>query len=153
MSGAPPLAPPLAASGVTYGATLLSVKGVSLSFSGKPILRDVNAEVRDVRRPGVVTGQVVGLLGPSGIGKTQHFRILSVLNAPDSGTVLVGEKQEPVRRGMVGVVAQSYPLFAHRTVLGNLLVAGRMAGLSSEEAKKRSRALLARFGMEEHAGK
>jgi len=153
MSGAPPLAPPLAASGVTYGATLLSVKGVSLSFSGKPILRDVNAEVRDVRRPGVVTGQVVGLLGPSGIGKTQLFRILSGLNAPDSGTVLVGEKQEPVRRGMVGVVAQSYPLFAHRTVLGNLLVAGRMAGLSSEEAKKRSRALLARFGMEEHAGK
>ncbi len=142
-----------AASGATYGATLLSVQGVSLALGGKTILRDVNAEVKDLRIPGRVTGQVVGLLGPSGIGKTQLFRILSGLHPADSGRVLVGEKQQPVRRGMVGVVAQSYPLFAHRTVMGNLVVAGRMAGLASGEAKERSRALLSRFGLAEHSGK
>ena len=73
---------------------------------------------------------MVGLLGPSGIGKTTLFRVLAGLDKPDTGQVLLGEEAKPVQRGMVGVVAQHYPLFAHRTVLGNLMVAGRQAGLS-----------------------
>jgi polar amino acid transport system ATP-binding protein/sulfate transport system ATP-binding protein len=54
---------------------------------------------------------------------------------------------------MVGVVAQHYPLFAHRTVQGNLMIAGRRGGLSGAQAREKARSLLARFGMEEHAGK
>lgn len=46
---------------------------------------------------------------------------------------------------MVGVVAQHYPLFAHRTVLGNLVVAGRQAGLSKEEASEKAHQLLDQF--------
>jgi polar amino acid transport system ATP-binding protein/sulfate transport system ATP-binding protein len=74
-------------------------------------------------------GQLVAILGPSGIGKTQLFRILAGLRAADSGQVLVGPEQKPVSAGKVGVVLQNYPLFDHRTLLGNLLVAGRAAGL------------------------
>ena len=70
-----------------------------------------------------------GLLGPSGMGKTTLFRVLAGLDVPDRGTVLLGEDGRPVERGMVGVVAQNYPLFEHRTVLGNLVVAGRTARL------------------------
>jgi polar amino acid transport system ATP-binding protein/sulfate transport system ATP-binding protein len=136
-----------------FGSTLLKVSNVSLALSGKQILRDVNLEIRDVRRPDATTGQVVGLLGPSGIGKTQLFRILAGLNAPDSGTVLVGEEALPVRRGMVGVVAQDYPLFAHRRVLGNLLVAGRHAGLTREAALDKAKSLLARFKLEDAGAK
>ena len=131
-----------------YGATLLKVEDVSQTLGGNLILRDVNLEVKDIRRPGRVTGQVVGFLGPSGIGKTRLFRILAGLDEPDTGRVLIGEQGAPVQRGRVGVVAQHYPLFQHRTVLGNLLVAGAQVGLSSSEARAKAQDFLRRFGLE-----
>src|SRR5450755_2113740 len=104
--------------------TLLKVTDVSLKLGGVQILRDVNLEVKNIVRPGVSQGQVVGLLGPSGIGKTSLFRILAGLDAPDTGSVRIEKEGVPVHKGMVGVVAQTYPLFAHRTVLSNLRIAG-----------------------------
>ena len=127
---------------------ILKIDRVSLKLGGKQILRDVNAEVRNIHRDTVQQGQVIGLLGPSGMGKTQLFRILSGLNMPDSGTVYVTEKMVPVKAGMVGVVAQNYPLFNHRTIMSNLIVAGKQAGMNGSEAEKRSNELLARFGLE-----
>src|SRR5262249_29835916 len=146
-------APLMAAIEHEFGSTLLKVNDVSLSLGGKQILRDLNLEIRDIRRPGVTTGQVVGLLGPSGMGKTQLFRILAGLNKPDKGKVLLGEKGVPVERGMVGVVAQNYPLFNHRRVLGNLVLAGGRGGLSHDEAVKRARAWLARLRLDDSADK
>jgi len=128
---------------------ILRVKDVNLTLSGNHILRDVNLEIRDIHRPDKVTGQVVGLLGPSGIGKTRLFRILAGLDAPDSGEVLLGEKGEPVARGKVGVVAQHYPLFQHRSILSNLVVAGTLAGLSDAEANARAMDFLKRFGLQD----
>src|SRR6059058_3617970 len=124
-----------------YRETLLSVEGVSLALGGRPVLRDVSLGVRNIVRPGRTQGQVVGLLGPSGMGKTTLFRVLAGLDVPDRGTVLLGEDGRPVERGMVGVVAQNYPLFEHRTVLGNLVVAGRTARLGGREASARARDL------------
>jgi NitT/TauT family transport system ATP-binding protein len=132
-----------------YGETVLKATDISLNLGGNQILRDLSAEVKDLRRPGMVAGQVVGFLGPSGIGKTRFFRILAGLDAPDTGTVTLGPKAVPVERGMVGVVAQSYPLFPHRTVLGNLLVAGRQAGLSSEAAREKAESFLTRFRLQD----
>ncbi len=137
----------------SFGATLVRVADVSLSLGGNPVLRDVNLEIRDIRRPGTVAGQVVGLLGPSGIGKTQLFRILAGLTSPDSGTVVIGDPGVPVERGMVGVVAQNYPLFAHRRVLSNLTVAGRLSGLSHADARAKALGFLKRFKLEDAAGK
>lgn len=132
---------------------LLRVSNVSRAYGATPVLRDVNLEIRDIHRPGMTQGQVVALLGPSGIGKTTLFRILAGLEAPDTGVVLIGPDARPVRRGEVGVVAQQYPLFAHRTVLGNLLVAGRRSGLSGADARAKADGLLRRFGLEEHGSK
>jgi ABC-type nitrate/sulfonate/bicarbonate transport system ATPase subunit len=128
---------------------ILKAENVNVALGGVPILRDVNLEVRDIVRPDTIAGQVVGLLGPSGIGKTTLFRVLAGLDLPDSGKVLLGAEGPPVQRGMVGVVAQHYPLFAHRTVLGNLMVAGRQAGLSREQAREKATGYLTRFGMED----
>ena len=134
-----------------YGAVILKADHISLSLGGNVILRDLDLEVRDLRRPGVVAGQVVGLLGPSGIGKTRLFRILAGLDPPDKGRVLIGEKGTPVERGMVGVVAQSYPLFHHRTVLGNLLVAAAQANLDGRAAREKALSFLKRFRLEDRA--
>lgn len=131
--------------------TLLTLEGVQLRLGERQILSDVSACVKNVTRPGVQQGQVVGVLGPSGVGKTQLFRLLSGLSRPDSGRVLVGPEQKPVERGSVGVVAQNYPLFAHYSLLDNLLVAGRLAGGSRAEVAQRAGELLERFGLSEHA--
>ncbi len=121
--------------------SILQVKNISLKLGGNQILRDLSFEIRDIQREGSTTGQIIGLLGPSGIGKTQLFRILAGLGKPDSGQVLVGHPGKPVQRGMVGVVAQQYPLFEHRTVWSNLMVAGGRRG----DCDRRGKDLLERF--------
>ncbi|HSK78590.1 MAG TPA: ATP-binding cassette domain-containing protein [Thermoanaerobaculia bacterium] len=131
--------------------TILKAENVSVAKGGFQILRDLNMEIKDIVRPDKVAGQVVGLLGPSGIGKTTLFRVMAGVDRPDTGRVLIGEEGVPVQRGMVGVVAQHYPLFAHRTVLGNLMVAGRRAGLSRAAAKEKALGFLKRFNMEDRA--
>jgi len=123
--------------------TLLRIDGVRAAYDDHVVLDRIDAEIKDVVRPGVTQGQVVAILGPSGCGKTTLFRILAGLAAPAAGRVLLGERLEPVRAGMVGVVHQQYPLFEHRRVLANLLVR------SSDEP--RARDLLARFGLAERA--
>lgn len=136
----------------SYKAPLLTLENVSLRYGPDLILRDLNAQVLDVIRPGVRQGQVVGIYGRSGIGKSVLCRLLAGLAAPSAGTVLVGEAQEPVRAGMVGYVQQRYPLFQHYTLLDNLLLAARRQH-DPAEARARTAAYLERFGLAAHAGK
>src|SRR4051812_29877920 len=126
---------------------LLDITGVTFARGGVPILRDVNAQIRDVVRPGASQGQVVGLLGPSGVGKTTLFKILAGLVQPDSGTVKIGAEGTPAAPGLVGVVSQNYVLFDHRSVLGNLVVAARQAGMSGADARAAGMRYLERFGL------
>jgi ABC-type nitrate/sulfonate/bicarbonate transport system ATPase subunit len=126
---------------------LLSAEHVSLTLGGKLILRDVNASIQDVYRPGYTTGQIVAFLGPSGVGKTQFLRILAGLNTPTAGHVFLGARRVPAARGMVGMVSQNYLLFRNRTVFGNLLIAARQAGLNDREAQQRSVDLLTKFDL------
>ena len=124
--------------------TLIKLERIAAVRGGTLVLRDIDAEIKDVVRPDVADqGQVVGVLGPSGAGKTTLFRILAGLDAPSRGRVLIGQPGVPVRPGMVGVVFQHYPLFEHRRVLDNLLLAARRAGVAG--AEDRARALLDRF--------
>ncbi len=103
---------------------LISVEGVNISYD-KPILRDINFNIHNIVRPDINQGQVISLIGRSGIGKTQLFKILAGLIKPDTGSVKIGLDQHPVVAGDVGIVAQNYILFNHRTVLDNFKIALR----------------------------
>lgn len=129
---------------------LLHVAGVSQMLGGNQILEDLSFEVRDRVRPDLITGQIVGLLGPSGVGKTRLLRLIAGLDQPDTGQILGPDKQ-PLPVGSVGLVFQNYILLRHRTVLGNLLTAGAAGGLSRDEAHERSVELLRRFGLLERS--
>ncbi|PYQ51010.1 MAG: ABC transporter ATP-binding protein [Acidobacteria bacterium] len=135
----------------SLGKTLLKVSGVNHRYADQVVLRDVNFEIRDVIRPDAITGQVVALLGPSGMGKSTLFRILAGLQEPTSGSVEVGVQLQPVEAGMVGVVFQNYQLFEHRTVLGNLVIAARHSCRTRKAAIDRSRQMLLRFGLDPFA--
>jgi len=125
----------------------LRIENVCLEYDGRPVLKNVNGEVRDIVVPGRVQGQVVGFLGPSGCGKTSLFRIIAGLNPPTSGRVTVNGFDRPVRAGEVGVVSQSYPLFEHRTVFGNLLLGAKQKEKNSQVAHDKVMALLKEFGL------
>ena len=127
---------------------LVSLKDINLSFDGKSVLNGLSAEVRDIVRPGCVTGQILGILGPSGIGKTQLSRIMTGLQKPTSGQVLVGAGGVPVQAGLVGYVAQKYPLLRHRTILGNLVLAARQSG-AGKGSKDKAMEYLKKFDLAE----
>lgn len=130
----------------SYGKTLLKIESVNLEYEGRQILKNVSAEVKEIITPGGPPGQVVGFLGPSGIGKTQLFRIIAGLNQPTSGRVLLNGMDRSVEPGEVGVVAQSYPLFDNRTVWSNLMLAA-MRSMKRKEAEEKIRGLAATFDL------
>lgn len=118
---------------------LLETRNLGLSFGDQCILRDINLCIRDIVRPGLQQGQVVSLIGRSGIGKTQLFRVLSGLQQPGTGTVSIRKwlpKETPdgtiqcyedrtVQPGDMGVVFQNYYQFGWRTVRQSLMLAAR----------------------------
>lgn len=125
---------------------LLTIENVSLSYGPKLILRDVNLHIDNIVRPGMSQGQVVALLGPSGIGKTQLFRLIAGLHQATSGTVKIGHEQKITMAGDVGVVQQAYPLLGHRTVWSNLMLAAAHR-FDSKKAAEEANGLLEHFGL------
>lgn len=102
------------------GRPLLTLSNISLKYGDKLILRDINIQYLDLVRTGAITGQICTIVGKSGVGKSQLFNIIAGLQAPTTGEVLIGLEQKKVEVGAVGMVAQNYPLFNHRTVTSNL---------------------------------
>lgn len=152
----------------SLGETLVSIRDISLKFGDAVVLKPTSVEVRDIVRPGMKQGQVIGILGPSGIGKTLFSRILAGLQKPSTGTISImrpvkvdgvtwtdGVKEEQIHEyrmgsvepGHVGFVFQNYPLFQHRTVLGNLLVALEHTPLSKAQRQEKAREYLIRFDL------
>jgi ABC-type nitrate/sulfonate/bicarbonate transport system ATPase subunit len=112
---------------------LLEAKNVGLSYNKKIILRDINFCIKDIIRPEMKQGQVISLIGRSGIGKTQLFKILSGLQQASTGQVIIhGDKN--VQAGDMGVIFQNYYLFEWRTVYESLLLAAKKnSGLKGNE--------------------
>jgi NitT/TauT family transport system ATP-binding protein len=95
--------------------------------------------------------QIVGLLGPSGAGKTTALRIIAALDRPTSGQVGIcdgaAEKLRPVRLGDVGVVFQRYPLFEDLKVIDNLVAPAVRSGIPAKEAKEKALSFLDEFDL------
>ena len=124
--------------------TYTLVENVNVAYSGNQILKDVNFKIDNIIRPGLTQGQVECLLAPSGMGKSQLFRVLAGLKTPDSGKVIIDGDSHP-GTGKVGVVAQDYPLFCHLTVLDNLLLSAKLTYGSEAEARSAVIAMLDQF--------
>jgi ABC-type nitrate/sulfonate/bicarbonate transport system ATPase subunit len=134
----------------TTGERLLTIENVCVSYD-KPILKNLNAHIDNIVRDGMQQGQVVALLGPSGSGKTQLFRCIAGLQRQNSGSIRLNSNKGEVMPGEVGVVAQHYPLFNHRTVLGNLLVAASRFIKDGKLAREKSIAMLEEVHLEDKA--
>ena len=105
----------------------------------------------------VATASVFALLGPNGAGKSTTVRILTTLARPDSGQatvagVDVGRDPETVRR-IVGLVSQKASTDPMATARENLVLAGRIHGMSAADARARATELLRRFDLDDEANR
>src|SRR3954463_757971 len=97
------------------------------------------------------SGTVYGLLGPNGAGKTTIVRMLATLLRPDAGHAAVGgydvvRDAHPVRQ-LIGLTGQYASVDENLTGVENLVLIGRLLGLSRPAARNRARTLLADFGL------
>lgn len=132
--------------------TLLQVENINLQYDDKIILRDINFSIKDIIRPGMEQGQVVSLIGRSGIGKTQLFKILSGLQQPTSGNVFINDRQQ-VQAGDMGVIFQNYYLFEWRAIQQSLMMAAKQNPELKGREKDAIESYAVDFNLKEHLHK
>lgn len=134
-------------------APIIELRHVDKHYGDLHVLKDINLVVD--------RGEVVVVIGPSGSGKSTMCRTINRLETIDSGEILIegeplpqeGKKLTKVRAEL-GMVFQSFNLFAHMSVLENVTLGPIQAlGMKKDEAEKVAMDLLARVGVAEQAHK
>ncbi|UJP01254.1 MAG: ABC transporter ATP-binding protein, partial [Nitrosomonas sp.] len=112
--------------------TLLEIRNVTKRFGNFTAVNNVSITVE--------AGEFFTLLGPSGCGKTTLLRMIAGFDAPDNGEILLDGEDIvglPPEKRPFHTVFQSYALFPHMTVAGNIGFPLKMAGKTREEIKTR----------------
>ncbi|KFU79920.1 amino acid ABC transporter ATP-binding protein, PAAT family [Amycolatopsis lurida] len=134
-------------------APMIKAAAVNKYFGDLHVLKEINLEVP--------RGQVVVVLGPSGSGKSTLCRAINRLEPINSGEIAVDGVPLPAEgkalaalRADVGMVFQSFNLFAHKTILENVMLAPmKVRKVNTAEARKTAMDLLERVGIANQAGK
>ena len=137
----------------TDSTPIIELRHVDKHFGDLHVLKDVNLSVGK--------GEVVVVIGPSGSGKSTLCRAINRLETIDSGEILIEGKPLPQEgrelaalRAELGMVFQSFNLFAHMSILRNVTLGPvEVLGLSKAEAEKRAMELLERVGVASQANK
>jgi glutamate transport system ATP-binding protein len=135
------------------GPPLVVLKDVDKHFGDLHVLQDINLSV--------AKGEVVVVLGPSGSGKSTLCRVINRLETIGSGSITIDGQRLPEEgsalahlRADVGMVFQSFNLFAHKTVLENVTLGPiKVRKVPPAQARERGRELLTRVGVESQADK
>ena len=148
---------------------LLEVSGISKTFGGTEVLRDISFQLEQ--------GEALAIIGSSGSGKTTLLRCLNFLERPDTGVIQVGgevmwdasdpaaQNEEEIRKKRLrfGLVFQNFNLFPQYTALQNVMLAGELLAKQRPDYKAnrrqihaqledQARALLEEMGLAARAG-
>lgn len=132
---------------------IIELRHVDKHYGDLHVLKDINLTVHK--------GEVLVVVGPSGSGKSTMCRTVNRLESIDSGEILIEgeplpqEGRELTRmRAELGMVFQSFNLFAHMSILQNVTLGPiEVLGMKKDEAEARAMELLARVGVAEQAAK
>jgi glutamate transport system ATP-binding protein len=135
------------------GDALVSLNGVNKHYGQLHVLKDINLQVKK--------GEVVVVIGPSGSGKSTLCRAINRLETIEGGSISIDGKVLPEEgkelarlRADVGMVFQSFNLFAHKTILENVTLGLiKVRGTPKAQADKEAMALLERVGVGAQAPK
>ena len=132
---------------------IIELRNVNKYFGKQHVLKDINLSVQK--------GEVVVVIGPSGSGKSTLCRTINRLETIDSGAIVIdgipmpeeGKKLAEIR-AQIGMVFQSFNLFAHKNILDNVTMAPiEVLHLPKKQAKKEAMDLLKRVGVDSQAQK
>jgi glutamate transport system ATP-binding protein len=148
-----PTADPASPAAAAVGEPLVVVSHVNKHFGDLHVLKDISTTVN--------RGEVVVVIGPSGSGKSTLCRAINRLETIDDGTITIDGQDLPSEgaelarlRADVGMVFQSFNLFAHKTVLENVTLGPiKVRKQGKAEAEKRAMELLDRVGVANQAQK
>ena len=132
---------------------IIELKHIDKHFGSLHVLKDINLSVKK--------GEVVVIIGPSGSGKSTLCRTINRLETIDSGEIIIDGDVMPEEgkklarlRSEIGMVFQSFNLFAHRTILDNVTIAPRdVLHRPKKEAQEEAMQLLKRVGVDNQAHK
>jgi spermidine/putrescine ABC transporter ATP-binding subunit len=127
---------------------LIEIREVQKSFGPVTALAGIDLDIRE--------NEFFALLGPSGCGKTTLLRILAGFETPDRGRITLDGKDlvaMPANRRPINMMFQSYALFPHMTVEGNVAYGLEMEGVRGAELKRRTAEALAMVQLEGVAGR
>lgn len=130
---------------------IIQMKGVYKYFGNLCALHEINLDI--------MPGEKVVVIGPSGSGKSTMLRAMNRLETIDRGQIVIDGRDINDRsndiniiRQELGMVFQSFNLFPHKTVLGNLMMAPmKLKRMSKESAEKKAMGLLRKVGISEKA--
>ncbi|KGQ29490.1 amino acid ABC transporter ATP-binding protein [Gallibacterium anatis] len=136
----------------------VEIKSISKSFDGIEVLRDITINVEK--------GKTISILGPSGSGKSTLLRCINWLEQPDRGKILIAGQRigvtdkglaQPIGelakiRAKTAMVFQSFNLWPHLTILGNVIEAPvHVLGVPKQQAIEEAKILLKKVGMDHKA--
>ena len=118
----------------------LIAENITKSFAGKDTIRDVSLEI--------YKGEIVCLLGVSGVGKTTLFNVLAGLSVPDRGKVFLGDKDITSKAGHISYMLQRDLLMPYKTVIDNVALPLIIKGKDKKEARIMAEEHFKSFGIE-----
>ncbi|MDW7970182.1 MAG: ABC transporter ATP-binding protein, partial [Sulfolobales archaeon] len=133
---------------------VIEARDIWKSYGSNCVLRGLNLSVRE--------GDVVGIVGRSGTGKTTLIKILGLLEAPDSGSIkilgrdvngLSEHEASRLRLNLIGIIPQSFNLIPHLTVIENVELPLYLRGVGKTYRRARALELLRRFDLQHLASR
>src|SRR5216684_2093146 len=135
-----PVAHPITIAGDKSSAPAIRIRNLRKAYGPIEAVRGIDLDVQ--------TGEIFGLIGPDGAGKTSVFQILGGVMQPTGGEAIMLGRTAREARSYVGYLTQVFSLYHDLTVAENLRYMGELRRLSDEEIDRRGRRYLEMFGMD-----
>jgi ABC-type nitrate/sulfonate/bicarbonate transport system ATPase subunit len=118
---------------------VLRVENITKNYQGRPVIENISLKVNQ--------GEIVALIGPSGVGKSTLFNLIAGISRPDEGQVWLKDEKITGQAGKISYMQQKDLLLPYKTVLENAALPLLLAGRPRREALAQAKEYFPRFGL------
>ena len=118
----------------------LDVKDVTVTYDGNPVIEDISVNL--------IEGEIVSILGTSGVGKTTLFNVIAGLITPDKGTVNLDDEDITGKSGKISYMLQKDLLLPFKTKIDNVSLPLILKKKKKKNAREKANKYFKQFGLE-----